>query len=385
MQTLQKIIRPVQDRRVEHHQANGQRLSLYLDKPRRMFTILRGKLSIGIGKEVAKRQVLKALTWKRCLNALKIVSSFILSAMTKKTIVWGSPLIVNIEPTNICNLRCPLCVTGSMNMERPYGRMDFVTFKKMLDQVADKIIYVTLYHQGEPYLNKDFNRFVSYAKEKGVYVTTSTNAHFFDEKLAREVVLSGLDSMIVSLDGVTQETYGHYRRGGNVETVLDGIRNLVRAKKMLKSRTPYVFIQFLVMKQNEHEIPAVKKLAKEIGADRLLIKTTQVMTLQEAKEWLPQNDKYRRYDLSEKDFVVKRGKGACPRPWLTTLVDWDGQVVPCCFDKNGDHATGDLREEANFEAIWKSGEYTDFRHRLLNDRKSIDICANCNYGIGLFK
>ena len=343
------------------------------------------KFKPGIGKEVAISQVLKALTLKRLWNATINTASFILSGVTKKNIVWGYPSIVNIEPTNICNLRCPLCITGSMQMKRPYGRMDFSNFKKFVDQVADKIIYITLYHQGEPYLNKQFNDMVAYAKSKGVYVATSTNAHFFTPELCEKIVESKLDSMIISLDGVTQGSYEKYRVLGNLDTVLDGIRNLVEAKRTLKRKTPYLFLQFLVMKQNEHEIPQVKKLVRELGVDRLLIKTTQVMTLEEAKEWLPESDKYRRYKLDENEFKAKQGQGVCPRLWMTTLVDWDGQVVPCCFDKNGEHAMGNLAGGEDFKSIWDNEHYNDFRKRMLTDRNSIDICSNCNYGIGLFK
>ncbi len=241
-------------------------------------------LKPGIGKEVAVSQVLRALTLKRLWNAAINTASFIISGVTKKNVVWGVPSIVNVEPTNICNLRCPLCVTGSMQMKRPYGRMDFSHFKKFIDQVADKIIYITLYHQGEPYLHKQFNDMVSYAKSKGVYVATSTNAHFFTPELSKAVVDSGLDSMIISLDGVTQESYAKYRVLGRLDVVLDGIRNLVAAKREAKSKTPYLFLQFLVMKHNEHEIPQMKQLARNLGVDRLLIKTTQVTTLEEAKE-----------------------------------------------------------------------------------------------------
>ena len=109
------------------------------------------------------------------------------------------------------------------------------------------------------------------------------------------------------------------------------------------------------------------------------------MTKQEAIEWLPQNEKYRRYDFNEQLLRVKQGKGICPRPWLTTLVDWDGQVVPCCFDKNGEHAMGDFRDGSEFKTIWFSKKYTGFRKTMLKNRNAIDICKNCNYGIGLFK
>lgn len=352
---------------------------------RHTFSSLINHLKPGIGKEVALRQVFKTLTPKRIWNALINAASFVISGVTKKNVVWGYPPIVNVEPTNVCNLRCPLCITGSMQMQRPYGRINVEQFQSFIDQVADKIIYVTLYHQGEPYLHKEFNEMVTYAKAKNVYVTTSTNAHFFTPELADRVVQSKLDSMIISLDGVTQETYAKYRVLGNLDTVLDGIRNLVAAKRRLHSKVPYLFLQFLVMKHNEHEIPHVKVLAKELGVDRLLIKTTQVMTLEEAKAWLPETDKYRRYELTEDAFRVKQGQGVCPRVWMTTLVDWDGQVVPCCFDKNGEHALGHLGNGESFDDIWTNENYTDFRIRMLRDRNSIDICRNCNYGIGLFK
>jgi radical SAM protein with 4Fe4S-binding SPASM domain len=338
-----------------------------------------------IAKEVALYQVLKVLTLKRIVNAAKISASFLISAIFKKNVVWGVPVILNVEPTNICNLRCPLCITGSLQMKRPYGRMSFEMFKKSINNIEDKLIYITLYHQGEPYLNPEFSNFVRYAKDKNIYVTTSSNAHFFDKKTAERVVSSGLDSMILSLDGVTQKSYERYRKGGSLEKVKEGINNIVTAKKNLKSFTPYLLLQFLVMKHNEHEIDNVKELAAELKVDRLLIKTTQVYTKEEAIEWLPNNEQYRRYDFNEKGLSVKRGSGICPRPWLTSLVDWDGQVVPCCFDKNGEFAMGDFRKDTKFNIIWNSKKYNEFRIKMLKNRDSIDICKNCNYGIGLFK
>ncbi len=346
---------------------------------------LKDKLSFGIGKEVAIVQVLKALTWKRLWNAAKNMSSFLLSAVTKESIVWGLPSIVNIEPTNICNLRCPLCITGSGHMQRPRGKMDFDDYKKFIDTVAGYVIYITLYHQGEPYLHPRFNDMVAYAKQYGLYVSTSSNAHYFDPESADAVVKSGLDSMIISLDGTTQESYARYRRGGKLNVVLEGIRNLVASKKKQHSKTPYLFTQFLVMKHNENEIEEMKKLCKSLGVNRLLVKTTQVMTIEEAREWLPENEKYSRYAIAGQELVVKQGTGSCPRLWLTTLIDWDGHIVPCCFDKNGEYTMGHFIEKKDFFDTWISERYQQFRQQMLKDRNSIDICRNCNYGIGLFK
>jgi radical SAM protein with 4Fe4S-binding SPASM domain len=339
---------------------------------------------LGIGKEVSWPQLLKSLTRRRVWNAGKVLVSFLLSAITKKHIVWGVAPILTIEPTNVCNLRCPLCVTGNGSMERPNGRMDFSTYRRLIDELGGRVIYLVLYNQGEPYINRHFNEFVAYAKQRGLYVTTSSNAHYFDPPTAEAAVASGLDTIIISVDGATQETYSHYRVGGSLQKVLEGTRNLIAAKNRLKSKTPHIYLQVIVMKHNEHELAAMEKLAAELGVDRLLKKTVQVETFEEAQEWLPSEERFRRYHLTEQAFVVKHGgKGACPRPWLTTMVNWDGTVVPCCFDKNGHHTAGDLRHES-FGAIWQSETYTGFRQTLLTNRQAIDICRNCNEGIGLF-
>ncbi|MGH7497126.1 MAG: radical SAM/SPASM domain-containing protein [bacterium] len=340
--------------------------------------------NFGFGKEVSFRQLLRALTLKRIWNVAQASISFLFSAITKRHKVWGVPPVLTIEPTNICNLRCPLCVTGNGSMERPYGRMDFETYKSLIDEIGERVLYLVFFNQGEPYLHRQFNDFVAFAKQRGIYVTTSTNAHYFDAENAEAVVRSGIDTLIVSVDGATQETYAHYRAGGSLEKVKDGIRNLAAAKKRLRRKTPFIYMQFLVMRHNEHEIQAMARLARELEVDRLLKKNIQVETFEEAQEWLPRGERYRRYHLRENDFVVKRGgRGVCMRPWLTTMVNWDGTVVPCCFDKNGHHTTGALHD-TSFTTIWNAKTYSQFRQNMLTRRETIDICKNCNQGIGLF-
>lgn len=344
----------------------------------------REKFSWTYGKEVSFLQLCKALTFKRLWNAAQILAALLVSMLRKRPVVWGVPPVLTIEPTNICNLRCPLCVTGNGTMERAYGRMEFATFARLIDEVGDRVLYLVFFNQGEPYLHRGLHEFVAYAKRRGIYVTTSSNAHYFDDATAEATVRSGMDSLVLSVDGAEQETYAHYRVGGSLAKVQSGIRALVAAKQRLRSKTPYLYMQFLVMQHNEHEIPAMQRMARELGVDRLLIKTTQVETLEEAQAWLPREDKYRRYHVAENEFTVKRGKGVCARPWLTTMVNWDGGVVPCCFDKNAHHLTGELRAEKNFAAIWRSETYTGFREKMLNGRNDLDLCKNCNQGLGLF-
>ena len=335
--------------------------------------------------ELILSRLIRSLTIRRIINLIKTTSSFFLSTLLEKNIIWGKPTILTIEPTNICNLRCPLCTTGSGEMERSNGKMSFETFENIINKMSDDLFFLLLYHQGEPYVNQHFLDFVKLAKSKNIYCTTSTNAHYFTDDLIHQTIDSGLDSMIVSLDGVTQETYETYRVKGNLEKVINSMKRFMEIKRERKSKTPLIALQFLVMKHNENEIPAIKKLAKEIGVDRLLIKNIEVRSLEEAQQWLPVNDKYRRYDFSGQNFEVKNNnKKSCPRPWLSTLINWDGAVVPCCFDKNGKYDMGNINETNDLGNIWFGQKFSAFRNRLNTNRKSIDICRNCNQGFGSF-
>ena len=336
-------------------------------------------------QEIPLRFLIRTLSFKRIANAALAIASFAVSASTRKPVCWGRPFILTVEPTNICNLRCPLCVTGNGKMTRQTGLMTFDTFKTLIDKTGDYLFYLLLYQQGEPFINKEFIRFVQYAKEKRIFVTTSTNAHYFDPETAQATVASGLDSIIVSIDGAEQETYAKYRVGGSLQQVLDGVRNLVNEKKHQHSKTPVIYIQFIVMQHNEHELARMKRLTRELGANRLLVKKVQVETVAEACAWLPQQESLKRYKIEQDALTPKKtGRGPCPRPWTSSLVNWDGTVVPCCFDKNAGHPAGSVADHEMFTQIWNSQAYDDFRAQMLADRSAIDICANCSQGLKLF-
>ena len=336
--------------------------------------------------ELLLDRLIRALTFRRFLNLIKTGTSFLLSALLEKPIVWGIPPTMTIEPTNICNLKCPLCTTGAGEMERSAGKMSLETFAALMDKMGDDIFFLLIYHQGEPYINKHFFDFVRLAKEKNIYVTTSTNGHYFTDENIKQTIESGLDSMIVSIDGVTQKSFEKYRVGGNLEKVVSGTKKMMQEKKIRKSRTPNVALQFLVMKHNESEIEEVRKLGKEMGVDRVLIKNIEVRSFDEALEWLPQEKSFRRYDVTENEFIIKgnNNKKSCSRPWMSTLINWDGTFVPCCFDKNGQYPMGNVHKVSDIEEIWRGDSISEFRNKLLEDRKQIDICRNCNMGFGSF-
>ncbi len=335
--------------------------------------------------ELIISRLLASLTWRRILNLIKTGSSFLLSALLRKNILWGNPSILTVEPTNLCNLHCPLCTTGNGEMTRVRGHMNLDTFRNILDKMGKDIFFLLLYHQGEPYLNKDFFEFVRLAKKQNIYCTTSSNGHYFSDQNIRETIESGLDSMIISIDGTNQKSYETYRVKGDLQKVIGGSRRFMEIKQELGKKAPLIAWQFLVMKHNEHEIPEIKRLAKELGVDRLLIKNIEVRSEEEAKIWLPQQDKYRRYDFDGQNLQVKNSaKESCPRPWLSTLINWDGSMVPCCFDKNGHYEMGNINEVGNLDTLWRGEDFINFRTQLATDRKSIDMCRNCNQGLGSF-
>jgi radical SAM protein with 4Fe4S-binding SPASM domain len=335
--------------------------------------------------ELLLSRLLLSLNFRRVANIIKTSASFFFSALLKKNIVWGVPPVLTIEPTNLCNLRCPLCSTGSGEMERKRGKMTLSTFKTIMDKLGDDIFFLLIYHQGEPYINPNLFEFVRMAKTKNIYVTTSTNGHYFTEENIEKTISCGLDSIIVSIDGITQQSYEKYRVGGKLEIVIDGIKNLIAARKHHKSVTPNVALQVLVMKHNELEIPQMRNLARELGVDRFLVKNIEVHSLAEANMWLPSNKTFRRYDYDGEKLVVKGSqKNSCPRPWTSTLINWDGAIVPCCFDKNGHYTMGNITEVNGIDDIWRGDTFNKFRKKLLENRDDIDICRNCNQGFGSF-
>lgn len=324
---------------------------------------------------------LTKLTPRRIWNAGKVIASYYFSKWTKKAVQWGYPLSISFEPTTSCNLRCPECPSGLRAFTRPTGMLKQDFFRDTIDQIHRELLYLVFYFQGEPYLNPDFLDMVSYASQKKIYTATSTNAHYLNDTNARRTIESGLDRLIISIDGTTQQVYEQYRVGGNLEKVLEGARNIVRWKQELKSKTPFVVFQFLVVKPNEHQVEDVKKLAREIGVDDVWYKTAQVYNYKEdPNQLIPTIDKYSRYRKSANGYEFK-GKLAnhCWRLWHDPVITWDGLVAPCCFDKDAQHRMGDMRVKP-FKEIWNNGEYAQFRKQILMGRKNIDICANCSEG-----
>ncbi len=323
----------------------------------------------------------KSFRFKRVVNSIKVYLSYYLSLLLKKSIYWGFPPVVMIEPTNICNLKCPMCPSGNGTLKRAKGYMEFSTFKIIIDEIKNKSFMVVLWNQGEPYLNKDFLKMVKYASDKGLFTLVSTNANI--DINVEETVKSGLDSIIVSLDGSTQATYNKYRVNGELNKVLENVRKLVEIKNKLNVKHPLIRWQFIVMKHNEHEIESIKRLANELGVENLEFKTVQIYSKDDIHHFLPENPKYRRYKIKGDDFELKFGiKNRCRRIWTNAVVNWDGEVAICCFDKDVEYKIGNIKDKPLAE-IWKNDSIQKIRNKILSNRKEIPICRNCGESVKL--
>jgi radical SAM protein with 4Fe4S-binding SPASM domain len=256
--------------------------------------------------------------------------------------------------------------------------MTLDVFSKILDKLSPDLIYLTLYFQGEPLLNPDFSKMVQLARKQRIFVATSTNGHFLNDRNVDEIIKSGINHLVISMDGIDQQTYEKYRVKGDLQTVTDGIKRLVMAKKTAKSTTPFIELQFIVMRHNEHQMQQMREFAKQAGVDKLAFKTAQVYNFNSESTIIPALKSKSRYrQTSEGKWIMaKKIRNRCHRIWSSLVITWDGKVVPCCYDKDADHQTGNLLEEPLSE-IWKNQQYTSFRRQVLRNRSANEICRNC--------
>lgn len=325
-------------------------------------------------------------SFSQLLNMLKISSSLAFSLLTRKAHIWGHPVIVHIEPTSLCNLRCPLCPSGNHELTRQRTSLDFEQFKIIVDKLPPTVRMLLLWNQGEPFLVKDFISMIEYAKQKSLYIVTSTNGHFFRKpEEVKKVVASGIDEIIISLDGADQESYQKYRVGGDLEIVKQGVQNLARQKNRLQQNKPLLHLQFILMKHNISQKREMITLGKEMGADKLSFKTLQVTSWKEGEDFLPDDPTQTRYQTKSDNGKYKTRRRRffaddCLRLWYSAVVNCDGQVSPCCFDKDGEYSQGNLLR-SDFTSIWKGESFQKFRQSLLDSRLKLEMCQDCTEGL----
>lgn len=323
----------------------------------------------------------KITTFRKTINLLKTFVSFYLSRFLGISYIDHLPFTLSFEPTTTCNLACPECPSGLKSFTRETGNASLSLYQKVLEESKDHLLILYLYFQGEPFIHKDFIEMIRMAHDRHIYTITSTNGHYLTPRKAEEVVRSGLDRILISIDGSTQDVYEQYRIGGNLEKVIEGTKNLVEAKQRLKSSHPEIVFQMLVVRPNELQISEVEKLATSLGVDQLVLKTAQVYDFENGNSLIPTIDRYARYkQMPNGKWKIKSElKNQCWKMWHSAVSTWDGQMIPCCFDKDAKYAMGNLQKETISE-IWNNEKYKVFRSKILKSRSEIDICKNCSEG-----
>ena len=319
------------------------------------------------------------INFYKFINFTKNLFSFVASRITKRPYIYGKPSFASFELSSRCNLRCPQCDVGNLLTTRKNNSLPYNQYCAIMDEIGTTLLDAIFYFQGEPLLNKQFSDYISYAKRYNIYAITSTNGQLIDKHIAHHIVTSGLDRIIISIDGTTQEIYEKYRRGGSLSKAIEAIKLIKEAKQQLDSKTPCIEAQFIVFKFNEHQIEEFKQLAPTWGANKISIKSAQIHNPNENKDIIPAICKYSRYK-EEKDGTVKLKKSfthACLRAWTGVVISADGNLLPCCFDKQEKYTYGNINN-SSIEDIWKNNQSIDFRKKLLTHRSSFDICRNCN-------
>lgn len=299
------------------------------------------------------------------------------------------PATVMIDPVNTCQLRCPLCPTGTGNLGYENRVMSLDLFKLVLEKMPF-VRTVNLFKSGEPFLNPDLLAMIRYANDRKIKVITSTNFSFHkDDDFFKELVMSGLKKLIVSIDGASTESYSMYRRGGDYSLVVSNLKRLAETKKELRSKSPKIIWQFLVNKYNEHEIDDAEIIANELGItiDIQPIGLADDMpdyavndTINDRKGmWLPKNQKHV-YDHYKGYYKFPLYKGVCKQLFTRTCISPDARIFPCCWTVNSKSVFGDLISNT-FEDIWHNEKYTSARSYFVSNGISSGkegVCSNCN-------
>jgi radical SAM protein with 4Fe4S-binding SPASM domain len=296
--------------------------------------------------------------------------------------VKSLPYYLVIEPTNSCNLACPLCPTGAKNSVRKKGLMNLSNFFKLIDDLDDYCIELALQNWGEPTLNKKLPEMIRYCSDRNIYTVLSTNfSIIYKDEYLENLLKSGLSFLHIDLDGLDQKTYEKYRVKGNVEIVLSNIKRISALKKKLNLTKPYLHCSMLAMSHNEHQLEDFIKMKKELDVDEVSVDKIQINpNLSSSKKWLPKNKEliYESYPggkASSKSSTFKSLK-KCNWPWSGFVINWDGSISPCCIvdDPNADF--GNIFNN-NIKEIWNNEFFKSSRAEFV-DRKKITKFNICN-------
>lgn len=299
---------------------------------------------------------------------------------------WGLPAILQVEASSHCNLHCPFCPV-TLGLGRPSGHMAPELFEKIVSELSDYLLLVLFWDWGEPFLNPRAYEMIRYARRSGIKVISCTNGQVFASgDHARKVVESGLDALIFSVDGITDESYRKYRSHGNLEAVLEGIRRVAAEKRRLGCGHPVITFRYIVMKHNERDIGLLRDLAGSLGVDLLVLRKYHVAHsgcqggMGWETEFLPSDVRYRLPAFTDQEGGPVRAAGnPCRNLWNCPTIHWDGTVCSCFADPFEKYPLGSLAER-KFRDIWRGAALRHLRRDFRRRWRELPLCGICTYG-----
>lgn len=315
----------------------------------------------------------------------------------RTTTIKAKPLKLTVDLTNSCQLRCPLCPTGLQAHDRNATLYSLEQFKKLMEDVGDYVFFIDFYNWGEPLNNKNFDEYVQVAKQYNVSTEISSNfsLKLSDERI-RRLIESGLNEIIVSMDGTTQETYEQYRRKGQIDLVQDNIRRFIKLRNELGQTFPVLTWRYLVFGFNEHEVEEAKEMSKELGVDKIMFfpasldedryfPVPDVDRITIVDSWVPTNPEFKVYDVSETGQLISHHDKApvakrCDWHYMSAAINADGSVAPCCVAYKKDDDFGRLDDDgSSYMSVVNNEKYRGIRANFSGaESKSMGtICEKC--------
>ncbi len=275
------------------------------------------------------------------------------------------PLGVDIGTTNLCNAACIMCPHSKL---KKMGTMDMNLYKKIIDNCHKlNIKIITLSFFGEPFLDKTIVKKIKYAKEKGMTVGFYSNASLLTEELSKEIIEAKLDSITISFDGATKETYEKIRKNLKFEVTKRNVLGLINIRKRLNKKNPKINLVLVELEENKREIKKFYNEWKE---------KVEGINIINMRNWA--NDIQKEGTKESFHFNKKIKRKPCALIWLKMVVDWNGDVVLCCDDWNHSTILGNLKNQT-IEEIWNGEKLRAIRQaHIKGEFYRVPLCAGCN-------
>ena len=318
--------------------------------------------------------VIKHSTPRKLFNLLLVETEYRL----RRTNVRGHPYIIIVDPLNVCNLRCPLCPTGLEDLGRKQQRMEWETFTNTIDEVAPYAYEVNLHNWGESLLHPRIFDMIEYVNSKNIATNMSTNFNRASDEKIDKLITSGLEYLILSIDGISQETYAKYRVRGHIDRVLRNVEKLTRRRKELGSKTPFIEWQFILFEHNAHELEQARQIAEEMGVDRFRVIPPGIPFAEKEPEKLKDE-----WFVKDEEGRVEAFQGDVPTScfylYRSMTTNPDGGTAPCCIVYGDENDFGDFKTQ-KLDEIWNNDKYKSARALFRKDGRATTptICDGCH-------